>query len=112
MPNMMTDSVPAPVLIPTHLAYRSRGRSQYLGYNESEGNHAVKPVTPHFLKQHVFQTVNLSDISTSSYDAIPEKRSVTESIYFSVKTTQENHSTRLLVLLQTWMKTVLPSQVQ
>lgn len=87
------------------------------GSDESRGkdsNYALmKPVTPNFLKQHVFQTVNWYPINTS-YDVIPEKKYMiaeAKSIYFSVKTTQKNHSVRLPILLLTWMQTVLPSQV-
>lgn len=108
-------NVAVPFLPPTLLG--QRGKSQSISSDESIGKNSnyalMKPVTPSFLKQHVFQTVNWYPINTS-HDHIPERKHViaeAQGIYFSVKTTQRNHSVRLPILLLTWMQTVLPSQV-
>ena len=82
------------------------------GENKDLNDLNYTPVTPIIPKQHVSRTVNWSPINTL-HDIIhgQESSAAVEGIYFSVKTTQKNHSIRLSILLLTWMQTVLPSQV-
>lgn len=83
-------------------------------------NALIKPATPIHPMKHVsfkiLRPVNWHPISTvDPYHVIPDQQknvsAVAKSIYFSIKTTQRNHATRLPVLLLTWMQKVHANQV-
>lgn len=87
-------------------------------HQKNASNH----VTNSNLRQHVsfkiLRPVNwdFSNTIYSNYGIIPDPgANVSPSageIYFSVRTTQANHATRLPVLILTWMQTVLSNQVE
>lgn len=85
-------------------------------------NAQIRPATPIHPKKHehvsfkIIRPVNWHPISTvDPYHVIPDQHknvsAVAKSIYFSVKTTQRNHATRLPALLLTWMQSVHANQV-
>lgn len=92
-------------LQPPSTLLEGRRNIQPIRAGHNGGLNYTPPVTPIILRQHMSQTVNWYSINT----LLPGQ--VVEGIYFSVRTTQKNHSIRLSILLLTWMQTVFPSQV-
>lgn len=104
-----TDEINArsvPVISPN----KHRGRFHFSRPREDAVSKSTSLII--FPRQHMskqVQTVNQRPINTVSNpdDVISQS----EGIYFSIKTTQKYHSTRLSILILTWMQTVLSAQV-
>lgn len=118
-----TDTKPDEPIIATsakNATTKQFSRLQQQEQQEHQRNAPIKSPTPSNPKQHVsfkiLRPVNWHLMDTiDPYDGLLKVKenvsAATREIYFSVKTTQGNHATRLPVLILTWMQTVIPTQV-